>query len=185
MGWLILTALLLIATSMVTPALAADSGVVASAWAPFDSSGAGSKGQALHGLLVARRSQWPVPGAITSGFGIRDSLRGTHPHTGIDIAAPRGTPVHVKAGGVVAFTGWRGGYGRTIVVDHGHGVQTLYGHLSKINTREGQKVAAGATIGLTGSSGHSSGPHLHYEVRVDGRPVDPRTAPAVLRGVVG
>jgi murein DD-endopeptidase MepM/ murein hydrolase activator NlpD len=187
----ILTALVLITTSMVTPAFAADSGVVpgsATAGALDGPSGTGRAGQALHGLAremhVARRSRWPVPGAITSGFGPRGSPWSTHVHTGVDIAVPRGTAVVARAGGVVAFAGWRGGYGRAINVDHGHQVQTLYGHLSKINTRAGQKVTAGETIGLTGSSGHSSGPHLHYEVRVNGRPVDPRAAPAVLQGKV-
>jgi murein DD-endopeptidase MepM/ murein hydrolase activator NlpD len=125
--------------------------------------------------LIALQSHWPVRGPINSGFEARRSLGGRGDvHTGIDIGARSGTPVRAPTGGIVALSGWQNGYGRTIVLEHGHGVQSLYGHLSKLLVKKGQRVEQGAIIGFTGNSGHSSGPHLHYEVRVDGRPVDPR-----------
>ena len=125
--------------------------------------------------LTALRLHWPVRGPINSGFGTRRSseARGDT-HTGVDIGARAGTSVRAPARGIVAFAGWQNGYGRTIIVEHGHGVQSLYGHLSKFVVKRGQKVEQGAIIGLTGNSGHSSGPHLHYEVRVNERPVNPR-----------
>ncbi|PWU25419.1 MAG: hypothetical protein C5B48_01415 [Candidatus Rokuibacteriota bacterium] len=127
--------------------------------------------------LAALRARWPVRGPIHSGFGPRGSFWGRHFHTGVDIGARRGTPVHTPAPGTVAFAGWRGGYGRTVIIDHGRRVQSLYGHLSKLDVKRGQTVAAGTQIGRTGSTGHSSGPHLHYEVLVNRRPVDPRDHP--------
>jgi murein DD-endopeptidase MepM/ murein hydrolase activator NlpD len=124
--------------------------------------------------LTALRLHWPVRGPINSGFGTRRSLGGRGDvHTGVDIGARAGTPVQAPARGIVTFAGWQNGYGRTIILEHGHGVQSLYGHLSKFVVKRGQTVERGATIGLTGNSGHSSGPHLHYEVRVNERPVDP------------
>jgi murein DD-endopeptidase MepM/ murein hydrolase activator NlpD len=126
-------------------------------------------------LLIALQLHWPVPGPISSGFGARHSLGGgSDVHTGVDIGARVGTPVRAPATGIVIFAGWQNGYGRTIVLEHGHGVHSLYGHLSKLVVKRGQRVEQGATIGLTGNSGRSSGPHLHYEVRVNGRPVNPR-----------
>ncbi|MGH7335169.1 MAG: murein hydrolase activator EnvC family protein [Candidatus Rokuibacteriota bacterium] len=95
-------------------------------------------------------------------------------HTGIDIGAPRGTSVQVPAPGRVAFAGWRSGYGRTIVIDHGSHVHTLYAHLSTLRVRRGQRVEQGSPIGSTGSTGYVSGPHLHYEILVRGRPLNPR-----------
>jgi len=125
--------------------------------------------------LTALQLHWPVRGSINSGFGTRRSLGGRGDvHTGVDIGARAGTPVQAPARGIVAFAGWRNGYGRTIILEHGRGVQSLYGHLSKFVVKRGQEVDQGATIGLTGNSGHSSGPHLHYEVRVNERPVNPR-----------
>jgi hypothetical protein len=125
--------------------------------------------------LTALRSHWPVRGPINSGFGTRRSSgeRGDV-HAGVDIGARAGTPVRAPASAIVAFAGWQNGYGWTIILDHGPGVQSLYGHLSKFLVKRGQRVEQGATIGLTGNSGHSSGPHLHYEVRVNERPVNPR-----------
>jgi murein DD-endopeptidase MepM/ murein hydrolase activator NlpD len=118
---------------------------------------------------------WPARGALTSGFGPR-----RHPifgvvrmHNGVDIAAPWGTPVRAAAPGTVLFAGWFGGYGKLVVLDHGGGVTTLYGHLSSIGVAVGQRVRAGQVIGRVGSTGYSTGPHLHFEIRVDGRPVDP------------
>ena len=125
--------------------------------------------------LTALQLNWPVRGPINSGFETRRSSRARGDvHTGVDIGVPAGTPVRAPARGTVAFAGWQNGYGRTIILEHGHGVHSLYGHLSKFVVKQGQRVDQGATIGLTGNSGHSSGPHLHYEVRVDGRPVNPR-----------
>jgi len=125
--------------------------------------------------LTALRLHWPVRGAINSGFGTRRSWgeRGDV-HAGVDIDARAGTPVRAPASAIVAFAGWQNGYGWTLILEHGLGTQSLYGHLSKFLVKRGQRVEQGATIGLTGNSGHSSGPHLHYEVRVNERPVNPR-----------
>ena len=173
-------ALLLITHSTVTGALAGQSGGVprvASVQGLDDPPGTGSRGRGLRRAepttLAVLRSRWPLHGPITSGFGPRGTWWDRHFHTGVDIRAPRGTPVHTPATGVVAFAGWRSGYGRTVVIDHGHQVQTLYGHLATLDVRGGQTVGTGATIGRTGSTGHSSGPHLHYEVLVNGHPVNP------------
>jgi murein DD-endopeptidase MepM/ murein hydrolase activator NlpD len=119
---------------------------------------------------------WPVVGDVSSRFGWRDSPwgSGTQRHAGIDITAAYGTPVRVSAPGTVVFAGRdSGGYGSTVVVDHGHNVKTLYGHLSSIYVREGQRVARTTAIGAVGSTGRSTGVHLHYEVRVGNIPVDP------------
>jgi murein DD-endopeptidase MepM/ murein hydrolase activator NlpD len=124
--------------------------------------------------LATLRSRWPVRGPINSDFGARRSWWRHRVHTGIDIGAARGTSVRAPAPGTVAFAGWWSGYGRTIIIDHGNRVHTLYGHLSKLGVRRGQLIAQGTTIGSTGSTGHASGPHLHYEILVRGRPVNPR-----------
>jgi murein DD-endopeptidase MepM/ murein hydrolase activator NlpD len=119
---------------------------------------------------------WPVVGDVTSRFGWRDSPwgSGSQRHTGLDIMASYGTPVRVSAPGMVVFAGRdSGGYGSTVVVDHGHNVKTLYGHLSGIYVREGQRVARSTAIGAVGNTGRSTGVHLHYEVRVGNVPVDP------------
>jgi murein DD-endopeptidase MepM/ murein hydrolase activator NlpD len=123
--------------------------------------------------LAALRFRWPVYGPISSDFGAPRASR-TGFHAGVDIGASRGTFVRAPAGGTVAFIGWRRGYGRTIVIDHGHQISTLYGHLAKPDVVRGQTVEEGAGIGLIGATGHASGPHLHYEVLVNGRPVNPR-----------
>jgi len=124
--------------------------------------------------LAALRSRWPVPGPINSDFGARRASWRHRVHTGIDIGAARGTPVRSPAAGTVAFAGWRSGYGKTIIIDHGDQVHSLYGHLSKLSAKQGQTVQRGTPLGLTGSTGHASGPHLHYEIVVKGRPVNPR-----------
>jgi murein DD-endopeptidase MepM/ murein hydrolase activator NlpD len=124
--------------------------------------------------LATLRARWPVRGRINSGFGPRGSFWSREFHTGVDIGARRGTPVRAPVAGTVAFAGWHSGYGRTVIIDHGGHVSSLYGHLSKLDVRTHQRVAAGAEIGLTGATGHASGPHLHYEVLVNGRPVNPR-----------
>ena len=123
--------------------------------------------------LAALRFRWPVYGPISSAFGAPRASR-TGFHGGVDIGARRGTFVRAPVGGTVAFVGWRRGYGRTIVIDHGHQISTLYGHLAKPDVVRGQTVEEGAGIGLIGATGHASGPHLHYEVLVNGRPVNPR-----------
>ncbi len=123
--------------------------------------------------VAALRFRWPVYGPISSDFGAPRPSR-TGFHAGVDIGARRGTFVRAPASGTVAFVGWRSGYGRTIVIDHGHQISTLYGHLAKPDVVRGQTVEEGAGIGLIGATGHASGPHLHYEVLVNGRPVNPR-----------
>jgi murein hydrolase activator len=122
------------------------------------------------------RSPWPVRGPINSDYGARRrSWRRHRVHTGIDIGAPHGTTVRAPATGRVVFAGWRSGYGRTIVIDHGNRVHTLYAHLAKVGVRRGQLIKPGSTIGSTGSTGYVTGPHLHYEVLVNGRPRNPRS----------
>jgi murein DD-endopeptidase MepM/ murein hydrolase activator NlpD len=117
----------------------------------------------------------PSDGAITSDFGWR-----RHPilgylrfHSGIDFGASYGSTIHAAEGGTVIFAGWYGGYGYTVVINHGGGLTTLYGHTSKLYVAEGQSVQAGDAIAAVGSSGLSTGPHLHFELRKDGEPVDP------------
>jgi murein DD-endopeptidase MepM/ murein hydrolase activator NlpD len=94
-------------------------------------------------------------------------------HEGIDLGAPYGTPIHAAADGVVVYCGWMDGYGNLTVIDHGGGIATAYGHQSSIAVGCNQQVTQGQVIGAVGSTGHSTGPHLHFEVRVNGTPVDP------------
>ena len=126
-------------------------------------------------MLAAKPTAWPVHGWISSGFGSRVSpISGEQGfHTGVDIANDFGTPVRSTADGRVAYAGWEGGYGKLVVIDHGHGYQTYYGHLSEIKIAVGQMVRRGSTIGLMGQTGDATGPHVHYEVRVFGAAVDP------------
>jgi murein DD-endopeptidase MepM/ murein hydrolase activator NlpD len=126
--------------------------------------------------LADAPSLWPLEGRVTSSFGERqDPINGEGAfHAGIDIAAPYGSPVRASADGEVAEANLSGGgYGREIVLDHGHDLQTLYGHLSQIAVVPGQRVTRGQVIGYEGQSGRSTGPHLHYEVRVHHVPVNP------------
>lgn len=118
---------------------------------------------------------WPVTGTITSPFGWRSNPFGGAPdfHPGLDIAAPTGTTVTAAAGGTVIMAQWYGGYGNYILIDHGGGYSTGYGHLSAIYVANGQTVQRGQAIGAVGSTGASTGPHLHFEVRINGKPVDP------------
>jgi murein DD-endopeptidase MepM/ murein hydrolase activator NlpD len=118
---------------------------------------------------------WPVTGTITSPFGWRSNPFGGSPefHQGLDIAAPSGTTVTAAAGGTVIMAQWYGGSGNYILIDHGGGYSTGYGHLSAIYVSNGQSVKRGQAIGAVGSTGASTGPHLHFEVRIDGKPVDP------------
>lgn len=132
--------------------------------------------QAQKSILLATPSLWPVIGRISSGFGdtrLSSSSGGTRPHMGIDVAAPSGTPVVAPADGLVSFAGREAEYGRLICLDHGHGYSTMFGHLKDLFVQTGDKVKRGQTIGTVGTSGNSTGPHLHYEVRIDGNPVNP------------
>lgn len=119
---------------------------------------------------------WPVHGRVSSSFGMR-----THPvtgrrraHSGLDLAAPTGTPVAAAAGGRVVRAGWAGGYGLLVAIDHGGGLVTRYAHLSRIDVRSDQRISDGTMIGAVGSTGTSTGPHLHFEVRIRGVAHDPR-----------
>lgn len=122
-----------------------------------------------------RSSVLPVAGHVTSGFGLRtDPFTGTlQEHDGLDVGAPEGTAIRATADGVVRSAGPRGGYGNAVEVDHGNGLTTLYGHASELLVSPGDTVRAGQEIARVGSSGRSTGAHLHFEVRVGGRPVDP------------
>lgn len=118
---------------------------------------------------------WPLKGRLTSLFGRRiHPIYGTPDfHTGIDFGVPVGTEVHAAAAGKVSFAGWQGGYGLLVVIDHGDGLSTYYAHLSEALVEVGQFVEQGQVIALTGNTGLSTGPHLHFEIRLHGRPVDP------------
>lgn len=125
--------------------------------------------------LADAPSMWPVEGPIGSSFGQRvDPINGEGAfHTGIDIDAPYGTPVRAAADGVVASAAMAAGYGREVVIDHGHGMETIYAHLSAFAVFPGQRVTQGEVIGYIGQSGRATGPHLHYEVRVHNVPINP------------
>ena len=118
---------------------------------------------------------WPVEGQITGSFGERiDPFNGEGAfHSGVDISAGIGCPVIAPADGIVTFADFLGGYGRAINVDHGHGISTRYGHLSSFAVTAGQYIHRGDTIGYVGASGRATGPHLHYEVRINDVPVNP------------
>jgi murein DD-endopeptidase MepM/ murein hydrolase activator NlpD len=112
---------------------------------------------------------WPVSGPVTSPFGYRWGRL----HAGIDIGVPYGTPIHAAASGTVVLAGWTGGYGNYTCIDHGGGMATCYGHQSSYAISNGAQVSQGQVIGYVGSTGHSFGAHLHFEVRINGNPVDP------------
>lgn len=126
-------------------------------------------------LTSATPSLWPVRGYVSSGFGDRESPfdSSSEFHEGIDISAPFGSPVAAAADGVVTLAELNAGLGNAVAIDHGYGFVSRYGHLSGILVREGDKVKAGQKIGLVGSTGRSTGPHLHYEVAVNGFKVNP------------
>lgn len=127
-------------------------------------------------LLASTPSIWPARGWVTSDFGQRlDPYTADRVmHQGLDIAAPHGKEVFSPSDGTVVFAGLEGGYGNVIVIDHGYGIKTRYGHLAKIMVKPGEKVKRGALIAAVGNTGRSTGPHLHYEVRVNGIPQNPR-----------
>jgi len=124
-----------------------------------------SSGEAPSGSGFA----WPVSGPITSPFGLRWGTL----HPGIDIGVPAGTPIHAAGSGTVVWCGWMSGYGNLVMIDHHNGLATLYGHQSRIAVGCNQEVSQGATIGYVGCTGFCTGPHLHFEVRLNGTPVDP------------
>ena len=125
---------------------------------------------------IAVPSRMPVEGvSLTSGFGMRDHpiLRRRARHNGVDLAAPRGTPVYATADGLVEMAQYYSSYGNYVQIEHGGAIETRYAHLSSYTVSAGQNVRAGDLIGYIGSTGRSTGPHLHYEVRVEGSPVNP------------
>ena len=128
-----------------------------------------SVGSTGSGAVSAAGFIWPVNGTVVSGYGWRWGRM----HEGIDISASTGTPIWAAAAGNVIYAGWLGGYGNLVVVDHGNGLATAYAHASSILVSVGQPVGQGETVSLVGSTGNSSGPHLHFEVRVNGAAVDP------------
>ncbi len=121
--------------------------------------------------------QLPLEGRITSAFGLRrDPLNGQQrQHHGVDIAAPVGTPIGATGAGKVVFAGRRGGYGNTIIIEQADGKQTLYGHADQLLAKVGDQITAGQVIATVGSTGRSTGPHLHFEVRENGQPINPLT----------
>ncbi|MFO0585306.1 MAG: M23 family metallopeptidase [Anaeromyxobacter sp.] len=127
-------------------------------------------------LLASTPSIWPSRGWVTSDFGTRmDPYTAERKmHEGLDIATPHGQPVYSPSDGTVVFAGTEGGYGKVLVIDHGYGVKTRYGHLSEIFVKPGDHVARGGKVAAVGNTGRSTGPHLHYEVRVNGIPENPR-----------
>ena len=143
--------------------LAAQSAALAAAIRDAQAGSTGSGTPSAAGLI------WPVSGPVVSGFGMRWGRM----HEGIDIAATIGTPIHAAASGTVIHAGWLGGYGNLVVVDHGDGLATAYAHASAILVAVGQQVSQADTLSLVGSTGNSTGPHLHFEVRVNGSAVDP------------
>jgi murein DD-endopeptidase MepM/ murein hydrolase activator NlpD len=146
-------------------ALAAQSAALAAAIreSQTDAGSVGTGAPSAAGLI------WPVDGVVVSGFGMRWGRM----HEGIDIAASSGTPIRAAAAGTVIHAGWLGGYGNLVVLDHGNGLATAYAHASAILVGVGVQVSQGETVSLVGSTGNSSGPHLHFEVRVNGVAVDP------------
>lgn len=113
--------------------------------------------------------RWPVTGTVSSSFGLRSGRQ----HEGLDIAAPHGTPVRAVAPGTVTYADWAGTYGLLVIIDHGGGIETRYAHASRVEVSVGQRVNAGDVVARVGSTGRSTGPHLHFEVRVNGQAVDP------------
>lgn len=134
---------------------------------------------------VSMPSGTPVASAsLTSGFGLRRHpiLGGIREHSGVDLAISAGSPVHATADGVVERAAWSGGYGLAVSLDNGPGVETRFGHMSRLNVVAGQQVHRGDVIGYVGSTGLSTGPHLHYEVRMNGHAVDPHRFMGHARG---
>jgi murein DD-endopeptidase MepM/ murein hydrolase activator NlpD len=150
--------------------LAAQSAALAATIAAAQSAQATASGdEASTSVSSTGQLGWPVAGPVTSGFGSRWGRM----HEGIDIAVGAGTPVHAAAAGTVVYAGWMSGYGNIVVIDHGNGISTAYAHNSSLAVGQGAAVGKGFVVALSGSTGHSTGPHVHFEVRVNGAPVDP------------
>jgi murein DD-endopeptidase MepM/ murein hydrolase activator NlpD len=149
--------------ALTTRIQAAQAAAEAAQPAPPAPPGSGQPAQSSSGLI------WPVSGPVVSGFGMRWGRL----HAGIDIAAGTGTPIRAAASGRVIYAGWENGYGNLVVIDHGRGLATAYAHQSRIAVGNGSSVGQGQVIGYVGCTGHCFGPHLHFEVRVNGNPVDP------------
>ena len=130
----------------------------------------------LEGLITSLPTRWPTKGWVSSGFGRRaDPLTGQPEyHTGLDIANHKGTPVHAPGDAIVKYAGYSNANGRSLMLDHGQGITTQYGHLSKILVKRGEQIKKNQQIAKIGSTGRSTNPHLHYEVRVNRIPIDPR-----------
>lgn len=128
-----------------------------------------SGGKANLGISLAK----PVSGTISARFGVNSSIRSSS-HTGLDIATSTGTPIAAAASGTVTFSGWKGSYGNLLVITHSNGVQTYYGHCSKLYVSAGTSISQGQTIAAVGSTGNSTGPHLHFEIRVNGIAYNPQ-----------
>ncbi|NVO00564.1 MAG: M23 family metallopeptidase [Geobacteraceae bacterium] len=126
-------------------------------------------------VYMTSPSGWPAPGRISSGFGMREHPKygGRRLHTGIDITMPNGTPLHATADGVVSFADRSGGNGNIVVIEHGHGMTSVYAHNSKNSVKPGQAVKRGEIIAYSGSTGISTGPHVHYEIWRNGQSVNP------------
>ena len=124
----------------------------------------------LSGCAIPR---WPVDGRMTSPYGVRMAGLWPRLHHGVDVAVPEGTPVRAMAPGIVTYAGWWGSYGITVVIDHGGQTTTLYAHLSSVTVEPGTRVGGRDVIGLSGNTGNSTGPHLHFEIRRRGYPEDP------------
>lgn len=126
-------------------------------------------------LVRARPDVWPTAGTLTSRFGYRTppTRYASHDHKGIDIAAPYGAPIYAAGDGVVKFAGWYAGLGKLVIIDHGFGLETYYGHCSQIKVKVGQRVRKGQVIAAVGATGIATGPHLHYQVVLNGVDVDP------------
>lgn len=126
--------------------------------------------------LATTPAGWPIHGRLNSGYGLRPDPfgEGYEFHLGVDIGASYGRPVRATADGVVIYAGSRGGYGELVVLDHGRGIRTFYGHLSHIDVSVGDHVHRGDEIGRVGRTGHATAAHVHYEVRIEDRPVNPR-----------
>lgn len=125
----------------------------------------------FHGVYFSVR---PIEGRITSRYGAVESIR-DHTHAGIDIAAPRGTDIKAAADGTVSYSGWMSGYGYLIIIDHANGVESYYGHCSKLYADVGDEVTAGDVIAAVGSTGNSTGNHLHFEIRLNGSTINPES----------
>lgn len=128
------------------------------------------KNSSVNGVLLASK---PVSGIVSSRFGATNGR--DHSHKGIDIAAPTGTPIYACGDGTVTRAGWSNGYGNLVVISHGNGVETYYGHCSQLYVTKGQTVSSGSKIAAVGSTGRSTGPHLHLEIRKNGSQINPQT----------